>query len=65
MSGLCRDLVEQRHPIKASFRHFKQRARCYNPLMYDRIKEEIDRLLKAKFIGPSRYAEWISNIVPV
>jgi hypothetical protein len=33
--------------------------------MYDRIKEEIDRLLKANFIRPCRYAEWISNIVLV
>jgi hypothetical protein len=33
--------------------------------MYDRIKEEIDRLLKANFIRPCRYAEWISNIVPM
>jgi ribonuclease HI len=33
--------------------------------MYDRIKEEIDRLLKANFIRPCRYAGWISNIVPV
>jgi hypothetical protein len=33
--------------------------------MYDRIKEEIDQLLKANFIRPCRYAEWISNIVPV
>jgi hypothetical protein len=33
--------------------------------MYDRIKEKIDRLLKANFIRPCRYVEWISNIVPV
>jgi hypothetical protein len=33
--------------------------------MYDRIKEGIQRLLKANFIRPCRYAEWISNIVPV
>ena len=33
--------------------------------MHDRIKEEIDRLLKAGFIQPCRYAEWVSNIVPV
>jgi hypothetical protein len=33
--------------------------------MYDQIKEKIDRLLKANFIRPCRYAEWISNIVPV
>jgi hypothetical protein len=29
------------------------------------IKEEIDRLLKAKCIQPCRYAEWISNIIPI
>jgi hypothetical protein len=65
MSGLSRDLVEHRLPIKAGFRPFKQYAMCYNPLIYDRIKEEIDRLLKANFIRPYRYGEWISNIVPV
>jgi hypothetical protein len=65
MSGLSRDLVEQRLPIKAGFRPFKQHAKRYNPLMYDRVKEEIDWLLKANFIRPYRYAEWISNIVSV
>jgi hypothetical protein len=33
--------------------------------MYDLIKEEINRLLKANFIRLCRYAEWISNIVPL
>ena len=33
--------------------------------MNDRIKEEINRLLEAEFIRSCRYAEWISNIVPV
>jgi hypothetical protein len=65
MPGLSCDLVEHWLPIKAGFRPFKQHARHYNPLMYDQIKEEIDRLLKANFIRPCSYAEWISNIVPV
>jgi hypothetical protein len=30
-----------------------------------RVKEEVDRLLKAGFIQPCRYAEWVSNVVPV
>jgi hypothetical protein len=34
-------------------------------VLYGPIKEEIDHLLKAKFIQPCRYAEWVSNIVPV
>jgi hypothetical protein len=29
------------------------------------VKEEVNRLLDAKFIRPCRYADWISNIVPV
>jgi len=62
MPGLSRDLVEHRLPIKSGFRPHKQPRRNFNPNMYDRIKEEIDRLLKAGFIRPCRYAEWVSNI---
>jgi hypothetical protein len=31
----------------------------------DRIKEEIDRLLKAGFVQPCRCAKWVSNVIPV
>ena len=57
MPGLSRELVEHRLPIKAGFRPHKQAPRKFNPIMYDRIKEEIGRLLKAKFIQPCRYAD--------
>jgi hypothetical protein len=30
-----------------------------------KVKEEVDRLLQAGFIQLCRYAEWVSNIVPV
>ena len=65
MPGLSRELVEHRLPIKANFRPHRQPARKFDPNMYDRIKEEIGRLLKANFIKTCRYADWISNIVPV
>jgi hypothetical protein len=65
MPGLSRDLVEHKLPIKPEFRPFKQAPRSFNPLLHSHIKEEIDRLLKAKFIQPCRYAKWVSNIVPV
>ena len=65
MSGLSRELVEHRLPIKASFRPYKQPSRHFNPIIYDRIKEEINCLLDAGFIRSYRYAEWISNILPV
>ena len=50
MPDLSRDLVEHRLPIKVSFRPYKQPARQFNPIMYDRIKTEINYLLDAGFI---------------
>jgi len=50
MPDLSRDLVEHRLPIKVSFRPYKQPARRFNPIMYDRIKKEINYLLDAGFI---------------
>jgi hypothetical protein len=64
MPGLSRDLVEHKLPIKPGFKPYKQPRRNFNPDIYDRVKEEINRELDAKFIRPCRYANWISNIVP-
>jgi hypothetical protein len=58
-------LVEHKLPIKPGFKPYKQPRRNFNPDIYDRVKEEINQLLDAKFIRPCRYADWISNIVPV
>jgi hypothetical protein len=63
--GLSCDLVEHRLPIKPGCKPYKQPRRNFNPDIYDRMKEEINRLPDAKFIKPCRYADWISNIVPV
>jgi hypothetical protein len=50
---------------KEGFKSYRLLARNYNPLLYDCIKEEVERLLEAGFIQTCRYAEWVSNIVPV
>jgi hypothetical protein len=65
ISDLSRDLVEHRLPIKACFKPYKQPDRQFNPVIYAQIKEEINCLLDAGFIRSYRYAEWISNILPV
>jgi hypothetical protein len=65
MPGLSREIIEHRLPIKSGFRPFKQRARTFRPDLLPRIKDEIHQLLEANFIRPCRYAEWVSNIVPV
>jgi hypothetical protein len=65
MPGLSRDLVEHKLTIKPGFKPYKQPRRNFNPDIYDRVKEEINQLLDAKFIRSCRYADWISNIVLV
>jgi hypothetical protein len=63
--SLSRSIVEHRLPIKDGYRPFKQALRRFKPKLLEDIKKEITRLYEAKFIQQCRYAEWISNIVPV
>ncbi|XP_020234172.1 uncharacterized protein LOC109814213 [Cajanus cajan] len=65
MPGLDRGLVEHRLAMILGKKPVKQSPRRFAPEVIEKIKEEIERLLKTKFIRTSRYAEWISNIVPV
>nr|KYP61440.1 Transposon Ty3-I Gag-Pol polyprotein [Cajanus cajan] len=65
MSGLDRNLVKHRLPMTLGKKLVKQNPRRFAPQVIKKIKEEIERLLKAKFIRTSRYADWVSNIVHV
>ena len=65
MPALDRSIVEYWLPIKPRYWLFKQALRRFNPNVLDDIKKESKRLLEAKFIRPCRYAEWISNVVPM
>jgi hypothetical protein len=65
MLGLDWELVEHRLPIKRGFQPYKQPPKNFSQTVISEVKEEINRLLQAKFIRPCRYAEWVSNIVPV
>jgi hypothetical protein len=47
MSSLSRELVEHQLPIKYGFRPYKQPAQRFNPVIHDRVKEEVKRLLDA------------------
>jgi hypothetical protein len=62
MMGLNRELVDHRLPIKKGFKLYKQPARNYNSVLYDRIKEEVECLLEVGFVQTCMYAEWVSNI---
>jgi hypothetical protein len=66
MPGLDHSIVEHRLPIKSGFKPYKKPARkIYKDEVLADVKKDVERLLDASFIWPCRYAEWISNIVPV
>ncbi|GKV24835.1 hypothetical protein SLEP1_g34389 [Rubroshorea leprosula] len=65
MLGLDRKLVEHKPPIAEGFRPHKQPPRCMSVEVTLKVKEEIERLVKARFIRTCRYAEWLSNVVPM
>ena len=65
MPGLDRSIVEHQLPIKPGYRPHQRGSRRCNPKILPDIKAEITKLIEAKFIRQYRYAEWISNVVPV
>ncbi|CAL9026186.1 unnamed protein product, partial [Prunus brigantina] len=44
---------------------YPESPRRFSIEVHLRVKEEIERLLKAGFIRTARYVEWLANIVPV
>ena len=65
MPGLSRELVECRLPIREGCRPFKQQPRRMSPEVTLKVKDKIERLLKAGFIRTAWYIEWLSNVVLV
>jgi hypothetical protein len=59
MPGLSRELIKHRLPIKAGFRLYKQGVQNFKPEIVGRVKEDVDRLLQARFIQPCRYADCV------
>nr|KYP68997.1 Transposon Ty3-I Gag-Pol polyprotein [Cajanus cajan] len=57
--------LDNRLPMILGKKPVKQNPRRFAPQVIEKIKEEIERLLKAKFIRTSRYSDWVSNIVHV
>ncbi|KAM1611354.1 hypothetical protein ACFX1X_000147 [Malus domestica] len=65
MPGLDRTLVEHELRIKPGCQPFRQPPRRFSTKVQLGIKDELVRLLKARFIRTTRYVEWLANIVPV
>ncbi|KAI5347445.1 hypothetical protein L3X38_015324 [Prunus dulcis] len=57
--------MEYKLPIKEGYLPVKQARRRMSMDIELKVKEEIERLLKAGFIRPDIYVDWLANIVPV
>ena len=65
MLGLDRSLIEHCLPIRLEFHPFQQPPTRMSKEVELKIKEEVEKLLKAKFIRLTRYVQWLANIVPM
>jgi hypothetical protein len=61
MPGLNREMVELRLPIKAGKKPVKQLPWRFAPEIMSKIKEEIERLLRSKFIRTARRFSWFCS----
>ena len=57
MLGLNRGLVEHCLPIRPEFHPFQKLPRRMSKEVELKVKEEIEKILKAKFINPTRYVQ--------
>ncbi|CAL9020594.1 unnamed protein product [Prunus brigantina] len=64
MPGLNRGLVEHKLPIKEGYLPVKQARRRMSMETELKVKEEVERLVKAGFIRPTIYADWLHYMLP-
>jgi ribonuclease HI len=65
MSGLDTDIVVHKIPLKPECKPVKQALRRMKPEVILKIKEEVEKQLKAGFLSTVTYSDWVANIVPV
>ncbi|XP_074267062.1 uncharacterized protein LOC141590364 [Silene latifolia] len=65
MPGIDREIAGHKIPIKPAFKPIKQKLRRMRTEWSLKVKEEIDKQLKAGFIKVSEYSDWVANVVPV
>ncbi|KAK0587241.1 hypothetical protein LWI29_019637 [Acer saccharum] len=65
MPGIPLNLTAHWLAVDATFKLVKQKRRHFNAERNAAVQEEVDKLLKARFIRESRYPEWIANVVMV
>ena len=65
MPSLDTDIVVHKIPLKPECKPVRQALRRMKPKVILKIKEEVEKQLKAGFLSTMTYSDWIANIVPM
>jgi hypothetical protein len=57
MSGIPREVIEHKLDIDPSYKPVKQKERRYTPERQETIRQEVNKLLKARFIRTVDYLD--------
>jgi hypothetical protein len=65
MPRISRDVIEHKLGIDPSYKPIKQKERRYTTERHETIRQEVNKLLEARFISPVDYLNWLANPVLV
>ena len=56
------DVLQHTIPLREGGKPIRQKLRQINPKLAPLVKAELEKLLAAKIIDPTRYSSWCSNL---
>ncbi|KAL0404445.1 UNVERIFIED_CONTAM: hypothetical protein Sradi_2085300 [Sesamum radiatum] len=65
LHGISPDIITHRLSINPDAKPVKQKKRMFGVERSQAIQDKVDKLLKAKYIRPVEYLEWLVNVVLV
>ena len=65
MKGIHPSIVSHRLNVLPTARPVQQRVRRFHPDRQKIIRDEIDKLMEARFIREVEYPDWLANVVVV
>jgi ribonuclease HI len=57
------DVIQHVIPLKEETKPFRQKLRQINPKLAPLVQQELQKMLKAGIIAPTRHSSWCSNLV--
>ncbi|KAL0439573.1 UNVERIFIED_CONTAM: Transposon Ty3-G Gag-Pol polyprotein [Sesamum latifolium] len=65
LQGISPDVITHRLNVNPDAKPVKQKKRMFGAESSQAIKEKVEKLIKAKYVRPVQYPEWLANVVLV